>query len=641
MKFSKALAAISCAALCSRAVAMAMDMDMDMDMEDAARSGSGSAAAAATTSDLSQITPVPHEPKHLHGQPILDTQLTPAERLYWESYNTTTFFTTSLGNRRAFWYHCFSLAATTLVAYPASLVLRSVRSNWYLPALCVHVALVVSSLIALSVFASSFPESWYPGSVYPKLSLAVLIATLVHFGAAVITQAARWVAGDDELDAYFGTDFIPLHDFDAGAGEPAPIGSPAIGGAEGAASVASPTTATATLFDAAAKPHDADDPKGKYRDDSNSFELGDGFPRDFEQRAEDSAGMALRHKSRTSTRRDHFLGKVFAQPLVKAAADKFGRVFAVVYSALNYPLLLLLAADCVTGFAVGNLLGKGLRVFNLLAHWIKGGVFVVLGVVSLARYCGFGVARGWAWNKSIVFKNQIESGSWVGRVMPHGTVTMEGIESALIFLYGSTNVFLEHLSNQDGKWAAKDLQHVSIAFMYIGCGLCGLIAEHKLSDWRFNHVLTHTHISPEVIHAGSPGYSPNPFPAFTIFWTGILMSQHAQASATSTTIHVQWGYLLSYGSFFRLITFVLLMLVPNKNLNPSRPFTELVTSFCLLCGGLIFMESTDQVVEALEFRGFTSMFTFNLSVGFTALFMAWEMMLFLWLDWLKERRNKL
>lgn len=177
---------------------------------------------------------------------------------------------------------------------------------------------------------------------------------------------------------------------------------------------------------------------------------------------------------------------------------------------------------------------------------------------------------------------------------------MEFVESFLIFFYGSTNIFLEHLAGNGGAWTAKDLQHVSIAFMFIGTGLCGLLTEYKLNHWRFEHARKRPQTD---VVAATPGYSPNPFPAFTIFWTGILMSQHAQSSQFSTTIHTQWGYLLSYGSFFRLLTFLILFLVPNTNSAASKPFTELITSFCLLCGGLVFMESTDQSIEAMEYRG--------------------------------------
>ena len=47
----------------------------------------------------------------------------------------------------------------------------------------------------------------------------------------------------------------------------------------------------------------------------------------------------------------------------------------------------------------------------------------------------------------------------------------EFVESALIFFYGSTNVFLEHLGGWGGEWNAQDLEHMSIAVLFIGGGL--------------------------------------------------------------------------------------------------------------------------------------------------------------------------
>ena len=49
------------------------------------------------------------------------------------------------------------------------------------------------------------------------------------------------------------------------------------------------------------------------------------------------------------------------------------------------------------------------------------------------------------------------------------------------------------------------------------------------------------------------------------------------------------------------------------------------------------MESTDQVIEAMEYRGLTPMFTLNMSVGCTALLMAWIMVLFSFKEMLKKK----
>lgn len=54
------------------------------------------------------------------------------------------------------------------------------------------------------------------------------------------------------------------------------------------------------------------------------------------------------------------------------------------------------------------------------------------------------------------------------------------IESSVIFTYGASNVFLEHLAGQGGAWSHSDLEHVSIAFMFFGAGLvCLLIFKNK------------------------------------------------------------------------------------------------------------------------------------------------------------------
>lgn len=47
----------------------------------------------------------------------------------------------------------------------------------------------------------------------------------------------------------------------------------------------------------------------------------------------------------------------------------------------------------------------------------------------------------------------------------------EFVESAVICFYGASNVWLEHLSNPGGNWAANDLEHVSITLLFFGGGL--------------------------------------------------------------------------------------------------------------------------------------------------------------------------
>ncbi len=47
----------------------------------------------------------------------------------------------------------------------------------------------------------------------------------------------------------------------------------------------------------------------------------------------------------------------------------------------------------------------------------------------------------------------------------------EFVESALIFFYGSTNIFLEHLGGSSSEWSAQDMEHLAITVLFIGGGL--------------------------------------------------------------------------------------------------------------------------------------------------------------------------
>jgi hypothetical protein len=56
----------------------------------------------------------------------------------------------------------------------------------------------------------------------------------------------------------------------------------------------------------------------------------------------------------------------------------------------------------------------------------------------------------------------------------------EFVESFLIFFYGSTNVFLEHLGAWGQAWSAQDLEHISITIMFFGGGLVSIEQAPKL-----------------------------------------------------------------------------------------------------------------------------------------------------------------
>ena len=87
------------------------------------------------------------------------------------------------------------------------------------------------------------------------------------------------------------------------------------------------------------------------------------------------------------------------------------------------------------------------------------------------------------------------------------------------------------------------------------------------------------------------GTSLNPLPGLIILLLGIMMSSHHQDSMVSTMIHAQWGTLFIGFALARAVTYILFFVSPPTSVFASRPPSELVASFCLISGGLIFMAS--------------------------------------------------
>lgn len=86
-------------------------------------------------------------------------------------------------------------------------------------------------------------------------------------------------------------------------------------------------------------------------------------------------------------------------------------------------------------------------------------------------------------------------------------------------------------------------------------------------------------------------FSINPIPALIILLLGIMMSSHQQTTMIASMVHKQWGNLLTGASIARFLTYVLVYLRPPRSIFPSRPPTELLVSFGLIAGGIVFMAS--------------------------------------------------
>jgi hypothetical protein len=237
---------------------------------------------------------------------------------------------------------------------------------------------------------------------------------------------------------------------------------------------------------------------------------------------------------------------------------------------------------------------------------------------------------GWAWN---VKPGVALVPKWKTRIP-----SAEFTESFVIALYGISNVWLEHLAAWGSAWTAEDFEHVAITILFFGGGVLGMLIDSKWIRTLLSTTLMNvrediarqelstfdedTWKEPDNYHIPL-----NPIPALVILLLGIMMGSHNQASITSSMVHKQWGQLFVGFALSRCCTYILVYIKPYNSYLPSRPPTEILTSFCLVGGGLMLMASAKDVVCAMESNNLDAMFGFTITMGLTALIQAWTVTL--------------
>ncbi|KAF1946445.1 hypothetical protein EJ02DRAFT_233650 [Clathrospora elynae] len=311
--------------------------------------------------------------------------------------------------------------------------------------------------------------------------------------------------------------------------------------------------------------------------------------------------------------------RFFSRNVARFAVGRTLKAIRFLYVVVERTILIQGFVAITSGTVVYGGIGRGGAIFNVLAHYVKGAIFLLYGLLTLGRWMGAFADFGWAWN--VKPPNDV-----VGRrraALPSAEFT----ESFVIWLYGFTNVFLEHLAAWGDAWTAQDLEHVSISIMFFGGGLLGMCVEStKMRELLNSGVVASQAASSQHESWQQPRqyrFSMNPLPALIIMLLGKMMSSHHQDSMVSTMIHGQWGSMFMGFALARGLTYITLYLSPPTSFLPSRPPTEMVTAFCLVSGGITFMVSNKDTVAALESYHLDAMFIFTVVMGFTALLMAW------------------
>jgi len=135
-------------------------------------------------------------------------------------------------------------------------------------------------------------------------------------------------------------------------------------------------------------------------------------------------------------------------------------------------------------------------------------------------------------------------------------------------------------------------------------------------------------------------FSMNPMPGLIILLLGKMMSSHHQDSMLSTMIHSQWGTMFMGFALARALTYITLYIRTPTSYLPSRPPTEVITSFCLIAGGITFIVSNKDTIAALESYNLDAMFTFTVTMGLVALLMAWNVVVVAIKGWATRRESR-
>jgi uncharacterized membrane protein len=140
-------------------------------------------------------------------------------------------------------------------------------------------------------------------------------------------------------------------------------------------------------------------------------------------------------------------------------------------------------------------------------------------------------------------------------------------------------------------------------------------------------------------HEQQQTYSLNPIPALTVLMTGISMGNHHQDTEYSTNVHYLWGLLLSIAALCRIITYIIMYNSRPSTRDPSRPPTEALGAFALICGSILFMASNSGTMTWLMRNQIDSMFLMNVAVAFSMMTLSYVLSLILLKAWSAKREE--
>ncbi|KAI0033786.1 hypothetical protein K488DRAFT_77680 [Vararia minispora EC-137] len=520
--------------------------------------------------------------------------------------------------------HVLSMVSAFFFVLPAGIALRSVNHAWHAFSVIVFWALVIFGCAMSGIYTKLTPNM-YEHQMHSSLGYWALFVALVLTGIDIASGFSRLLSYVNDVRSgerfsfhAFWSQVVLSQDSQASSGRGAEYTNLVVGEPEEMEMEEDLKSHNAVVFDDTEEPHDGEEAQwaNQYPQTPNSERTV------FERRA----------LSSDSHHSDDTLHIDYQHPRSKRPfASKYARVGRIVFAVVERTLVFAGFALVTSGIAVYTGGCRDYRINTCLAHVIKGGIFWCYGLVTFARFLGAFSEVGWAWNRA-----------------PKGRpVSAEFVESAVIFTYGITNVWMERFGAAPGSpFTTKQLQHISIAIMYWFAGLVGMGMESRrfrrwLSSFSTAYMRPRDRASGSVAEPASYASSLNPFPALCIGVTGIAMAAHAQNYVFMVQVHMLWGICLGAFAVLRWLTYFFVWLGPPRSILPSRPPSEAIGSFFLACGGLLFMLSSEDITVAAMRQGHDDMMLFaNAAVAFTCFAFCWTMAIVGFKAWLKSRTHK-
>lgn len=305
------------------------------------------------------------------------------------------------------WLHIISMIISFGTLIPIGIVLgfANSKSIWYINLQIIGTLIIIMGFFFGVMFSSSKSQDIYPSNFHSKFGWIILIVFLLQMLIGFIKFIFN-----DKNDKNDKVKYINI----------------SLSSESNESLVTSVDSSSATSHDIESSTHDSSLLDSNYS--SNNFHI------------------KIRSKILSILPSSLLLSKKF---------------FKIFYNLSSLILIIFIHTQFLLGFITLSDTCYDESLGNCLAHYVKGSIFFWFGLIAFIRYLGFFEKFGWEWN----FLPISSLDNFNDEKNQKGKISFSLLESIIIFSYGITNTFLEHIG-KDQSWNHRDIQHATLAFMW-------------------------------------------------------------------------------------------------------------------------------------------------------------------------------